>query len=78
MRHASSRQACTEKSLQRKPARGSKSVLDRAARAHPQSVGAGVDSRKLRALDLIFHSLIHDRYMAKSYFDLGISIEDAI
>jgi hypothetical protein len=77
MRHVSSRQACTEKSLQRKPARGSKSVLDR-AQTHPQSVGAGVDSRKLRALDLILHNLIHDRYAAKSYFDPGISIEAAI
>jgi hypothetical protein len=51
-------------------------IYETALVAHTQYIGASDKGRKLGALDLIFQHLIHDRYVAKDYFDFGISNED--
>jgi hypothetical protein len=51
-------------------------IYETARVAHTQYIGASDEGRKLGALDLIFQYLIHDRYVAKDYFDFGISNED--
>jgi hypothetical protein len=44
--------------------------------AHTQYIGANEEGRKLGALDLICQYLLGERYVAKHYFDFGISNED--
>jgi hypothetical protein len=51
-------------------------IYETARVAHAQYIGASAEGRKLGALDLIFHHLIHDHYAAKDYFDFGISTEN--
>jgi hypothetical protein len=51
-------------------------IYETAAVAHTQYIGANDEGRKLGALDLICQYLLSERYVAKRYFDFGISNED--
>jgi hypothetical protein len=43
--------------------------------AHVQYIAASEQGRELGALDLLFHTLIHETYSSIRYFDFGISTE---
>lgn len=43
--------------------------------AHAQYIAVNEEGKKIGALDLIFHELIHEIYASKQYFDFGISNE---
>jgi hypothetical protein len=45
--------------------------------AHAQYISASDEGKRTGALDLIINYLINDYYLAKRYFDFGISTEDA-
>lgn len=51
-------------------------IYETAVVAHTQYIGANEEGRKLGALDLICQYLLGERYIAKRYFDFGISNED--
>jgi hypothetical protein len=51
-------------------------VYDSPRVAHAQYIASTVAGRDLSALDCVFDGLINETYVAKPYFDFGISTED--
>jgi hypothetical protein len=51
-------------------------IYETARVAHTQYIGAGAEGLKLGALDAILQHLTDDLYLARDYFDFGISNED--
>lgn len=44
--------------------------------AHVQYIGSTSEGREKRAVDFLFHHLVHDVYAGIPYFDLGTSVEE--